>query len=73
MTFATRNAGAARAGIATLILFLIGMALAALLAVAIPQPNKDAFMMIIGGLNTAMGGIIQYYFNIGGRRQSGGG
>jgi hypothetical protein len=73
MTFATRNAGAARAGIATLILFLIGMGMAAMLAVAIPAENKDAFLMLIGGLNTAMGGVIQYYFNIGGRRQPGGG
>ncbi|HDS1139595.1 hypothetical protein [Stenotrophomonas sp. OVS01A] len=67
MTFATRNVGAARAGIAILILFLIGMGMAAMLAVAIPEGNKDAFLMLIGGLNTAMGGIIQFYFNIGRR------
>lgn len=73
MTFATRNAGAARAGIAILILFLIGMAMAGLFAVAIPDSNKDALLMLCGGLSTAMGGIIQYYFNIGGRRQPGGG
>ncbi len=72
MTFATRNVGAARAGIATLILFLIGMGMAAMLAVSIPEGNKDAFLMLIGGLNTAMGGIIQFYFNIGARRSGGG-
>ncbi len=71
MTFATRNVGAARAGIATLILFLIGMGMAAMLAVTIPEQNKDAFLMLIGGLNTAMGGIIQFYFNIGSRRAAG--
>lgn len=72
MTFATRNVGAARAGIAILILLLIGMGMAAMLAVAVPDGNKDAFLMLIGGLNTAMGGVIQFYFNIGSRRSSGG-
>lgn len=70
MTFASRNVGAARAGIAITILFLIGMGMAAMLAVTIPESNKDAFLMLIGGLNTAMGGVIQYYFNIG-RARSG--
>lgn len=42
--------------------------MAAMFAVSIPEQNKDAFLMLFGGLNTAMGGIIQYYFAIG-RRQ----
>lgn len=72
MTFASRNVGAARAGIAIIILLLIGMGMAAMLSVAVPDGNKDAFLMLIGGLNTAMGGIIQFYFNIGSRRSAGG-
>lgn len=67
MTFSSRNTGAARAGIAILILFLLGMGMAAMLAVAIPDSNKEAFLMVLGGLNTAMGGVIQYYFNINSR------
>ena len=70
MTWATRNVGAARAGIATMIMFLIGICMAAMFTVSIPEQNKDAFMMLFGGLNTAMGGIIQFYFTIG-RRQVG--
>lgn len=70
MSWAGRNAGAARAGIATMILFLIGMGMAAMFAVSIPEQNKDAFLMLFGGLNTAMGGVIQYYFNIGRTREA---
>ena len=40
MTFATRNVGAARVGIAVLVLFLVGMAMAALIAVAIPPGEQ---------------------------------
>ena len=55
MTFATRNVGAARAGVAILILFLVGIALASMFMVVVPKDNKDAVLMLIGGLNTALG------------------
>ena len=71
VTFATRNAGAGRIGIAILILFLYGMAMAALVGVSIPQSNRDAFALLLGGLNTALGGVVGYFFNIS-RRQAGG-
>ncbi|OOW67106.1 hypothetical protein Xmar_07815 [Xanthomonas axonopodis pv. martyniicola] len=72
MTFATRNAGAGRIGIAILILFLYGMAMAALVGVSIPQSNRDAFALLLGGLNTALGGVVGYFFNISSRRPSSG-
>lgn len=62
MTWATRNAGSARIGIAILVLFLYGMAMAVLAAVAIPDQNRDAFGMLAGGLNTAVGGVVGYFF-----------
>jgi len=68
MTFATRNAGAGRIGIAIFILFLFGMAMAALMWTVVPPENKEAFVMLVGGLNTALGGIIQFFFNIATRR-----
>lgn len=64
MTFATRNICAARVGIAVLVLFLLGMAMAALIAVAIPPENKDSFGMLIGGLNNATGMVIGYFFGM---------
>lgn len=64
MTFATRNVGAARVGIAVLVLFLVGMAMAALIAVEIPSANKDSFGMLIGGLNNATGMVIGYFFGL---------
>ena len=72
MTFATRNVGAARAGIAILILFLVGMAMAAMFFSSMPESNKDPVLMLIGGLNTALGMVCGYYFNVGSRRSSGG-
>ncbi len=72
MTFATRNVGAARAGIAILILFLVGMAMAAMFFSGLPEGNKDPVLMLIGGLNTALGMVCGYYFNVGGRRSPGG-
>ncbi|KRG47358.1 hypothetical protein P6166_04585 [Stenotrophomonas sp. HITSZ_GD] len=72
MSWATRNAGAGRIGIAVLILFMYGMAMAALITVAIPDSNRDAFSLLLGGLNTALGGVVGYFFNITSRRQAGG-
>lgn len=64
MTFATRNIGAARVGIAVLVLFLVGMAMAALVSISIPEANKDSFGMLIGGLNNATGMVIGYFFGM---------
>ncbi|HEP1207032.1 hypothetical protein HGQ62_01630 [Stenotrophomonas maltophilia] len=64
MTFATRNVGAARVGIAVLVLFLVGMAMAALVSISIPEANKDSFGMLIGGLNNATGMVIGYFFGM---------
>ena len=71
MTFATRNVGAARAGVAIFILFLVGIALASMFMVVVPKDNKDAVLMLIGGLNTAMGMVCGYYFNVGTKGRAG--
>jgi hypothetical protein len=70
MTWATRNQGAARVGIATLVLFLYGMSLATLAVYDIPTGNRDSFAMLIGGLNNAVGMVIGYWFNIAQQRQT---
>lgn len=70
MTFATRNIGAARVGIAVLVLTMLGLAMAALVAVAIPAENKDSFGMLVGGLNNATGMVIGYFFGM--TRRAGG-
>lgn len=62
MTFATRNVGAARIGLAILNVFLLGMCLAALLYVTVPDGNKEALMLLIGALVANNGGIVGYYF-----------
>ncbi|MBB5885454.1 MULTISPECIES: hypothetical protein [unclassified Xanthomonas] len=54
-----------------MILFLYGMAMAALVAVGIPENNRDAFSLLLGGLNTALGGVVGYFFNIAGRQHAG--
>lgn len=70
MTWATRNVGAGRIGIAILILFLYGMAMAALVVSAIPEGNRDAFALLLGGLNTALGGVVGFFFNVATRSRS---
>jgi len=70
MTFATRNIGAARVGIAVMVLFMLGMAMAVLSSVVIPEQNKDSFSQLIGGLNNATGMVIGYFFGMT-RRASG--
>ncbi|WP_102945320.1 hypothetical protein [Stenotrophomonas sp. VV52] len=62
MTFATRNVGAARFGLAVLHVFLLGMAMAALLYVNVPANNENALMLLIGALVANNGGIGSYYF-----------
>lgn len=64
MTWATRNIGAARAGIAIFVLFLQGIAMAALFVVEVPAGNKDMILMVIAGLSTLTGAIGGYYFGI---------
>lgn len=72
MTWATRNIGAARAGIAIFVLFLQGVTLAALFAIRIPEENKDLILVVITGLCTLSGTIGGYYFGVTNRRGSGG-
>lgn len=72
MTWATRNIGAARAGIAIFVLFLQGIILAALFVVEIPVTNKDIVLLVVGGLTTLSGTIGGYYFGVTTRRGSGG-
>lgn len=62
MTWATRNVGAARVGIAVMVLFLYGMSLVALAMIPIPVENKEAFAVGFGGLNAALGMVAQHYF-----------
>ncbi len=64
MTWAERNAGVARVGIAVIILFWYGAAMAMMSWSAIPPENKDVFIVLVGGLNTALGGIVGFFFNI---------
>lgn len=64
MSWAEKNAGVARVGIAVMILFLYGMAMATMAFTAIPIENKDVFIVLVGGLNTALGGIVGFFFNI---------
>lgn len=68
MTFATRNVGAARAGLAILVVFINGAIMAAMLAVRIPPENKDILLLLVGGLVNATGIICGYYFASGTRR-----
>ena len=68
MTWATRNVGAARAGIAIFVLFLQGATLAALFAVQIPKENKDLILVVITGLCTLSGTIGGFYFGVSTKR-----
>lgn len=70
MTFATRNVGTARAGLAILIVFLNGVIMAAMLAVEIPAANKDILLLLVGGLVNATGIVCGFYFASGKRGSS---
>ncbi|QIO88476.1 hypothetical protein G9274_002161 [Stenotrophomonas rhizophila] len=63
MTFATRNIGAARIGIALIVLVLYGLAIAILVNIEIPQANKDVLMLLLGNLGPLLGSIGSHYFN----------
>lgn len=71
MTFATRNVGAARVGIAIFVLFLQGMSLAALFAITIPPENKDIILLVIGGQSTLTGAIGGFYFGVSSKNRTG--
>jgi len=73
MSWGTRNVRTARVGIAILILFLYGMALASFVYAVIPEANKDIVVVLVGGLNTALGMVCGYFFNVGTRRGYDGG
>lgn len=62
MTFASRNVGTARAGLALLVVFINGAIMAAMLAVPIPEGNRDILLLLVGGLVNATGIICGYYF-----------
>ena len=64
MTWATRNAGVSRAGVAILVLFMYGMSMAALAGLSIPDGNRDSFALLLGGLNNALGVVVGYFFNV---------
>lgn len=64
MTWATRNAGAARAGIAILVLFLYGTTMAMLAYSPLPEANKEVFVVLVGGLSTALGTVVGYFFSV---------
>lgn len=68
MTFATRNIGAARIGIALIVMVLYGLAVAVLVNVQIPEANKDVLMLLLGNLGPLMGAIGQHYFTATPRR-----
>lgn len=68
MTFASRNIGAARMGIALIVLVLYGVAVAVLVNVEIPASNKDVLMLLLGNLGPLLGGISGHYFMPSNRR-----
>lgn len=70
MTFATRNIGAARFGIAMIILALYGAALFVSIYTPVPPENREIFAGLVGGLNLALGGVISFYLT-GARRNTG--
>lgn len=67
--YSVRNAGAARAGVAILVLFLNGIIMGAMLWVEIPVPNKDVLLLLVGGLTNATGIVCGYYFGADNKRR----
>lgn len=57
-----RNVGTARIGLAILYTMQLGLTLAALLYVNVPEGNKEALMLLVGALVSNSGGIVGYYF-----------
>lgn len=68
MTFASRNIGAARMGIALIVLVLYGVAVAVLVNVEIPQANQNVLMLLLGNLGPLLGAIGGHYFMPSNRR-----
>ncbi len=71
MTWATRNIGAARAGIAIFVLFLLGLTLASLFMFTIPPANKDIVLLVVGGLVNLSGIVGGFYFGVNSRGRTG--
>lgn len=72
MTFATRNIGAARLGIALIVFVLYGVAVAVLVNAQIPDGNKEVLMLLLGNLGPLLGAIGGHYFMPTNRRGSDG-
>lgn len=72
MSLARRSIGAARFGVACIILVLFGVSLGMLFTSDLPEGNKEAIMLMIGSLGTALGTVVGFYFNFSGRGQTGG-
>ncbi len=70
MTWATRNAGSARTGIAIIVLVMYGAAIAVQAYVAVPEQNESGLNQLLGGLNNALGVVVGYFFNIARRAQA---
>lgn len=70
MTFATRYIGAAKFGIAIVILLLYGAALFVTIYTPVPASNREIFAGLVGGLNMALGGVVSRYLTVT-RRSSG--
>lgn len=68
MTFATRNIGAARLGIALIVFVLYAVAVAVLVNAQIPEGNKEVLMLLLGNLGPLLGAIGGHYFMPSGRR-----
>lgn len=64
MSFATRNAGTSRTGIAIIVLVMYGTAIAIQAYVAIPAGNESGLNQLLGGLNNALGVVVGYFFNV---------
>lgn len=71
MTFSSRNIGAARIGVALIVLILYGLAIAVLVQVQIPESNRDVLMLLLGNLGPLLGAIGGYYFNTQTKRNNG--
>lgn len=71
MTFATKNIGTTRAGLAILHILIIGLIVAATMTVDMPPKNENVMMILVGALTGNMGSIINHYFAGRGNRAGG--
>lgn len=61
--YAVRNVGTTRAGLAIMHIFLLGMAIAVMSMVNIPDKNENVIMLLVGALIGNTGNIVGFYFN----------